>query len=239
MIKYRGKKNIEKEVDSVISYIRDLISKEEVLPGERLPAERKISEEVGVSRAKVRLALERLESYGVVRILPQSGSVLNDHSQTALIKQISSILDRQSYDFSSLVAVRTLLEVESVRLCAINRTDQDIADLKLALQEFSDNLYTPLRDEKDFAFHSAIAKACHNPVIYSLLLMITPDVLEYYRKLNACAIPPEGVMAEHNRILDCIIAKDPDASERELRKHFTDITEFAANHSGIVLRTRL
>ena len=110
MREYKGKKSIEQEISSVICYLRELLEQGDVNPGERLPAERKISEDTGVSRAKVRLGLERLESYGVIKILPQSGSVLSHHSRTSLITQISSIFDGSSFDFNSLVQVRTLLE---------------------------------------------------------------------------------------------------------------------------------
>lgn len=228
MTEYKGKKSIERELQCVFRYIRELIENEVVAPGERLPAERKIALESGVSRAKVRLALERMESYGVVMILPQSGSVLSNHSRPILSKQISNLEESRAYDFSSLVHVRTLLEAEAARLCAANRTPEELDALKAALQDFIDNAYTSLRDEKDMAFHSTIARCCHNPVIYSLLLMIGPDVLDYYHRLNACAMPPEGVIDDHRRIVEMISRGDPDGAEREIHNHFTAITEFAA-----------
>ncbi len=234
MTEYKGKKSIEKELQCVFRYIRTLIETEAVAPGKRLPAERRIAQEAGVSRAKVRLALERMESYGVVRILPQSGSVLSNHSRTILAKQISSLEEGRAYDFSSLVHVRTLLEVEAVRLCAVNHTEEELKIVRAALEEFIENAHTPLRNEKDIAFHTTIARCCHNPVIYSLLLTIGPDVLDYYHRLNACAMPPEGVIDEHRRIFEMISLRDPDGAEREIRNHFTAITEFAAERSEMI-----
>lgn len=231
MTEYKGKKSIENELKCVFRYIRNLIENGTVSPGERLPAERKIALETGVSRAKVRLALERMESYGVVMILPQSGSVLASHSRPILAKQISNLEENKAYDFSSLVHVRTLLEVEAARLCAVNRTSDELDAVKAALDDFIENAYTPLRDEKDMAFHTTIARCCHNPVIYSLLLMIGPDVLDYYHRLNACAMPPEGVIEDHKRIVDMIAAGDPDGAEREICNHFVAITSFAAERS--------
>ncbi|MBP5521515.1 MAG: FadR family transcriptional regulator [Bacteroidales bacterium] len=231
MTEYKGKKSIEKELQCVFRYIRNLIENEVVAPGERLPAERKIAIESGVSRAKVRLALERMESYGVVMILPQSGSFLSNHSRPILAKQISNLEESKAYDFSSLVHVRSLLEVEAARLCAINRTPEELEAVKAALEDFINNAYTPLRDEKDMAFHSTIARCCHNPVIYSLLLMIGPDVLDYYHRLNACAMSPEGVIEEHKRIVEMISRGDPDGAEHEIRNHFIAITKFASERS--------
>ena len=239
MTEYKGKKNTEKEVEHVIRYILELLEKDAVTPGERLPAERKISADTGVSRARVRLALERMESYGLVTILPQSGTVLSSLSKTALIRQLSNIVESSSYDFNSLVQVRNLLETESVRLCAKNHLPEDIVQMENAMQDFVDNVYGPLRDEKDFAFHSTIARCCHNPVIYQLLLMITPDVLGFYRRLKACATLPEDVIEEHRKILDCIKNSDADGAELALKRHFADITAFAASNKKEIPRFRL
>ena len=239
MTEYRGKRNIEEEVVAVIRHIRELVKTDQVSPGGRLPAERKISADTGVSRARVRMALERLESYGVVTILPQSGSVLSQLSKTALVRQLSNILEGSNFDFNSLVQVRNLLEEESVRLCAMNHTPEDVVMMEHALQDFVDNVYGESRDEKDFAFHSTIARCCHNPVIYQLLLMITPDVLRFYRSLKACTISPEAVVEEHKRILDRIKASDPDGADAALKQHFADITAFAASNKKEIPRFRL
>lgn len=228
MTEYKGKRNIEEEVIAVIKHICELVDTDQVVPGGRLPAERKISADTGVSRAKVRLALERLESYGALTILPQSGSVLSPLSKTALIRQMTNIIEGVSFDFNSLVQVRNILEEAAVRFCAANHTPEDAALMEQAYRDFVENVHGPLRDEKDFAFHSTIARCCHNPVIYHLLLMIAPDVLHYYRSLKACTVSPETVSDEHRLILDRILASDPDGAEKALKDHLSAITEFAS-----------
>lgn len=228
MTEYKGKRNIEEEVIAVIKHICELVDTDQVIPGGRLPAERKISADTGVSRAKVRLALERLESYGALTILPQSGSVLSPLSKTALIRQMTNIIEGVSFDFNSLVQVRNILEEAAVRFCAANHTPEDAVLMEQAYRDFVENVHGPLRDEKDFAFHSTIARCCHNPVIYHLLLMIAPDVLHYYRSLKACTVSPETVSDEHRLILDRILASDPDGAEKALKDHLSAITEFAS-----------
>lgn len=228
MTEYKGKRNTEEEVIAVIKHICELVDTDQVVPGGRLPAERKISADTGVSRAKVRLALERLESYGVLEILPQSGSVLSPLSKTALIRQMTNIIEGVSFDFNSLVQVRNILEEAAVRFCAVNHTPEDVILMEQAYQDFVDHVHGPLRDEKDFAFHSTIARCCHNPVIYHLLLMIAPDVLHYYRSLKACTVSPETVSEEHRLILDRILASDPDGAQKALKDHFALISDFAS-----------
>ena len=221
------KKSAGAEVETVIRHIQTLVSCGRLLPGDRLPAERKLSEDLGVSRAQVRLALERLAFYGVVRTFPQSGSVLSDHAPSVIV------------DFYSLVHVRYILETEAIRLCAANHTDEDLKAIRHAHQDFIQCAGSELRDEKDFAFHTAIAKASHNPVIASLLLVVTPQVLEYYRRLKACTIEPDMVISEHQKMLEYIEKKDPESAAACLRDHLAAIREFAAKHSGTLPRTRL
>ena len=234
-----GKKSSGAEIEKVIRHIQSLIASGRLIPGDRLPAERKLSSEVGVSRAQVRSALERLEFYGVIKTFPQSGSVLAEHSPSVMINQISNMLEVESFDFYSLVTVRILLETEAIRLCALNRTEEDMSALNDALADFEAHVDTDLRDEKDLAFHIAIAKASHNPVIASLLLVITPQVLEYYRRLKACTVTGEQVTIEHRAMLECIVKKESDKAQECIKEHFLAISEFAGKHSGSIPRTRL
>ena len=224
----------------VALHILHLLETGGLKPCDRLPAERKLAEEVGVSRAHVRGAIQRLEIYGIVRTYPQSGTVLADQTLSVLKNQIHNILEIDGFDFYSLVQVRVLLETEAIRLCALNRDEADIADIRATLDEFIASMNTPLRDEKDLAFHLCIARASHNPVIASLLLTITPDVLKYYRSLGACTVDPSLVAAEHEAMLSCIIRSDPDAAQQCIRDHFRAISLFSGNfRENHIPRTRI
>ena len=224
----------------VALHILQLLEKGDLKPCDRLPAERKLAEEVGVSRAHVRGAIQRLEIYGIVRTYPQSGTVLADQTLSVLENQIHNILEIDGFDFYSLVQVRILLEAEAIRLCALNRDEADIADIRATLDDFISTMNSPLRDEKDLAFHLCIARASHNPVIASLLLSITPDVLKYYRSLGACKVEPSSVAAEHEEMLSCIVRSDPDAAQQCIRNHFKAIASFSEDYrDNRIPRTRI
>ena len=211
-----------------------------LLPGDRPPAERKLSADLSVSRAHVRAAIQRLEFYGIVKTFPQSGTILTDHKASVLQNQLRNILDIHSFDFYSLVQVRILLEREAIRLCARERTEEDIQVMQDALEDFKAHMLTDLRDEKDFAFHLSIARASHNPVLASLLLTITPDVLKYYRNLGACTIPVELVCEEHEKMLRCIIQQDENAAEECIKSHFKAISSFSDSYrSNSIPRTHI
>ncbi len=215
------------QVQTVLTYIRNQIDSGRLQPGDRLPAERRLAEQLGVGRAYVRTAFQKLEFYGIVKTYPQSGTVIAEHTAQVLEGLISDVLQIDGFDFYSLVHVRVLLEVEAVRLCALNRTEEDLAYIMESLADFERYAETDRRIEKDFAFHNAIARGGHNPVIASLLLVITPDVLDYYLKYKACNTPVDVVCAEHRKMLEHIVSRDADAAEAEIRRHLAGIIEFA------------
>ena len=146
------------QVQTVLTYIRNQIDSGRLQPGDRLPAERRLAEQLGVGRAYVRTAFQKLEFYGIVKTYPQSGTVIAEHTAQVLEGLISDVLQIDGFDFYSLVHVRVLLEVEAVRLCALNRTEEDLAYIMESLADFERYAETDRRIEKDFAFHNAIAR---------------------------------------------------------------------------------
>ncbi len=217
-----------KQVETVLKYVKEQIYQGAFQPGERLPAERRLAEQLGVGRAYVRAAFQKLEFYGVVRTFPQSGTVIAQEKMQVLERMITDALKIEQYDFASLVYVRVLLEVEAVRLCARNRTDEDIKAIEEALSECEEQFYTDQRISKDFAYHQALARGAHNPVIASMLLIITPDVLRYYHRYRVCAVPTEEVFFEHRELLRFIVEQDEAGAEAMMVRHLKSLSDFAS-----------
>lgn len=219
-----------KQVDTVLKYIKEELYSGRLQPGGRLPAERRLSEMLGVGRAHVRAALQKLEFYGIVQIFPQSGTVVAQEKMQVLERVIADALRIERYDFASLVHVRALLETEAVRLCARNRTEQDLTEIERVLAACEAMFYTDERVSKDFAFHQAIARAAHNPVIASLLLVITPDVLRFYQRYRVCTVPQEEVCFEHRELLKCIRNGDEEGAAAMMQRHLRSLLDFAASY---------
>ena len=216
-----------KQVETVLKYIKEQLYSGSLQPGERLPAERRLAEMLGVGRAHVRTAFQKLEFYGIVQTFPQSGTVVAQEKMQVLERLITDALQIEQYDFASLVYVRVLLELEAVKLCARNRTPEDLENIEQALIECEEKFYTDERVSKDFAYHQALARGAHNPVIASMLLVITPDVLRYYQRYRVCTVPQEEVCFERRRHA----APPPEVAER-VRRHVQRRKSF----SGIALR---
>ncbi len=215
------------QVDTVLKHIKDLLSSGRLEPGERLPAERRLAAQLNVSRAHVRTAFQKLEFYGIAKTFPQRGTVVAQEKMQVLNSMIIDALKIDRYDFSSLVDVRILLEIEAVKLCARNRTEEDLTNIEAALTECESFFNTEERVNKDFAYHQAVAQGGHNPVIASLLLIITPDVLRYYQKYKVCSVPSQEVFFEHREMLRFIREHNEEGAAGMLRQHLKTLSEFS------------
>lgn len=229
MLENLNKIEIENPVDLIITQIRDLISSGAVKPGEKLPPERKLAEHLGVSRSHVRDAINKLQIYGIVKIIPQSGTIVTGLGLVALEGLITDILKIEDTDFKSLVDTRILLEREAARLAAIHRTEDDLVQLNIALKQYEEKLdLTDVAVEEDLLFHIKIAEASKNSVLKSLMMIITPDIVKSFLKLKVCSESNNRkTIAEHQEILNMISAKDPEGAVKAMQSHLIDITDFS------------
>ena len=177
-------KTLQKEI---VAKIRDLINYKNLEPGDKLPSERMLSEKFGVSRSHVREAIQKLEFYGILNSKPQSGTFISNIGQIAMNGMIEDILSLEGQDFKSLVETRILLELKTVRMAALRRTEEDLERIKLAFNAYKAKMLKG-EDclEEDLLFHLAIASASKNSTMNTLMLLITPEIIVAYDKDRVC-----------------------------------------------------
>lgn len=219
---------IESPVDKIISQIRDLITSGQLNPGDRLPSERKLSERLGVGRAHLRDAIKKLEFYGILKTLPQSGTVVAGMGMAALEGLISDVLSLQANDFKSLVETRVILEVSSAELAAKNRTEQDLVEIENALVAHRNKLqFDSSAVEEDLLFHLKIAEASKNSVLNSLMLVITPDIMSYFKQHEVCGDGRSTQAVEHHEnILKQIKDQNAEKAGQAIKEHLSSIINY-------------
>ena len=229
MLENLNKIKIENPVDLIISQIKDLITSGQLKPGDKLPPERKLAEHLGVSRNQVRLAITKLEFYGILKVQPQSGTVVSGLGIVALEGLISDILKIEDTDFKNLVATRVLLEKEAARLAALNRTDDDIVKINVALKAYEDKVNSgESAVEEDLMFHLKIAEASKNTVLKTLMMIITPDIVKSFIKLKVCDEARNAkTINEHRLIYDKIVEGDDKAASDAMITHLEDVINFS------------
>lgn len=169
---------------SIISKIRDLINYKNLEPGDKLPSERMLSEKLGVSRSNVREAIQKLEFYGILKSIPQSGTYIANIGAVAINGMVDDILRLEDPDFKSLVETRILLELKTVRLAALRRSEEDLKQIKEALEAYKEKVLSGEDAvQEDLLFHLAIAKASGNSTINTFMLTITPQIIIDFKNI--------------------------------------------------------
>jgi len=221
-----------KPSDIIINQIKNLITSGQLKPGERLPSERKLSEKLMVSRSAVRDAIRKLEFYGILKTHPQSGTRVAGMGVTALQGLISDILKVDGSDFKSLVETRVILEINAAQLAAERRTDDDIERIQEALDNYQNKcLLGQSTVEEDLRFHLEIAEASKNMVLKSMMMVITPDIISFFKKYDVCENDKKSErFKEHQAILDSIIRKDPQSARISIENHLKDIKAFSISN---------
>lgn len=219
--------SIETPVDKIIRQIRELITSGQLNPGDRLPPERKLAERLGVGRTNVRDAIKKLEFYGILKTLPQSGTIVAGIGIAALEGLITDVLRLENSDFNALVETRLMLEVESAKLAAERRTEEDIRNIRAALKAFEYKVEEGEQGvEEDLLFHLQIAEASKNSVLKSLMLIIIPDVIKEFKQLEICK---DGryykALEEHKIIFTHIINQDSKKVAEAMRVHMSEVLE--------------
>ncbi len=234
MLENLNRIEVKSPVDLIISQIKDLISSGSIKPGEKLPPERKLAEHLGVSRGQVREAINKLQFYGILKVQPQSGTIVTGIGITALEGLITDILEIEDVDFKSLIDTRVLLEKEAARLAAINRTADDLVELNKALNAYEYKLEMGDQAvEEDLLFHVKIGEASKNSVLKSLMIIITPDIVNSFIKLKVCdETSDRRTIEEHRDILAMIAEQNPQGAVNAMELHLQNIIGFSKTYNS-------
>lgn len=221
-------------IDIIINQLKSLLSSGELQAGDKLPSERKLSESLGASRAHVRAAIKRLEFYGILKTIPQSGTFVVGMDVSSLEELIQDALQMGNYDLFSLAESRLILETNSVRLCCQRRTEEDLKKIETAINEYDEKISKggPAVEE-DLKFHRLIAEASKNQVLKSMIGIISPDLMTSFRRFwNACDSPKRSVASiEHRLLLEYIRKQDEEAAVNLIAQHLKNVMEYARSQS--------
>jgi GntR family transcriptional repressor for pyruvate dehydrogenase complex len=223
-----SKKENQTIQNEIIIKIKELINFKNLEPGDKLPSERMLSDKFEVSRSNVRDAIQNLEFYGILKSIPQSGTFVANIGVTAMNGMIDDIVGLEEPDFKSLVETRILLELKTVRLAALRRTDEDLLKIKAALDAFKEKVFAGEDAvQEDLLFHLAIAKSCGNISINKFMLTITPEIITYFNELHMCSNEQINTsINEHEAIYEAIKNQNSQLAKLKMKEHFKVLYHF-------------
>lgn len=217
---------------TVISKIRDLINARNLERGDKLPSERMMSEKFDVKRNHVREAIRKLEFYGALRSVSQSGTILAI-GLTGFNGMIDEILSLDTPSFSELVETRISLELEMVGLASTRRSEADLLNIKGALDAFKAKI-TEGKEylEEDLLFHLAIAKASKNNTMISLMLLLIPPILAMYERDTVCkGDKVASEIKKHEEVYLAIEAKNAELATKMMNQHFLKLSQYLVENN--------
>lgn len=210
--------------EQIAERIVELIVSAALHPGDKLPGERELAEQLGVSRPVIRDATRILSVRGLVEVRPGSGTYIQelDPRQATAPIELYLRLRRAHNTFNQIYEIRHTLEVEIAGLAAERATEEDLAALEAAIDGMAANSEdSQLFTHYDLAFHSALGNATHNDLYNVLLTPITDLLLDY--RLAAFYYDPEETihtgLTGHREILDAVRSRDPRGARQAMLHH--------------------
>lgn len=214
--------------EQVVEQIETLIIEGQLKQGERLPSERDLSQQFGVSRTVIREAVKSLQEKGLLEIRPGVGTFVHDGMSKIMHQSLERmvLIDHQQ-GLDNLMEVRELLEPQIAALAADKATPKDIEALKAAIDKM-DHSMKHVEDfiEADHAFHLALAKATQNQLIVNLVDSIVDLLIQQRRQIftNSSEGPKRG-QEHHKRILQAIIDHDWKLARKTMFEHLHQIRD--------------
>ena len=204
----------------IADQLRALMSQGEFAVGQRLPAERDLATQLGVSRPSVREALIALEVEGMIEVRTGSGIYVRGVSPAV------STARGESPDWGPLevMSARLLVESEVAALAATHATRADLQAMSAGLKHMQQQARRgEVPRDGDEAFHLAIAQACGNSVLLETVQRYwTARHGPLFERLGDYFESPDSwqvAIAEHDAVLQAIRAHDPRAARAAMQKH--------------------
>ena len=208
-----------------VNRIRDLIRDQGLEPGDRLPPERDLAEQLQVSRSSLREATRALELQGLVTIRPGAGTFVRDSAAAPPNDALVAYLANGSEALIDVFEMRHILEPQIAALAARRSIPEDILRMEeLLVVQGRQIAQGETGARGDTAFHFAIAEATHNSALVKVITAVA-DILGQSRE-EPFQVPgrPQRSLSSHRYILDMLRSGDAEGA-REAMEHHISVVE--------------
>jgi GntR family transcriptional repressor for pyruvate dehydrogenase complex len=212
--------------DAVARELERRILDGEFAPGDRLPPERLLAEALGVSRASLREAIQKLAARGWLRSRQGEGTFVTEQLQASFVDPWQQLIEQHPSVREDMLEFRHMLEAKAAELAAQRASEDDLVTIRTAYERMeaayeTDDLARLI--EADVAFHQALAQAAHNAV-FSQLCSSLFRVIREHIELNLAVLiriprAREHLRAQHRAVWHAVLARDPKAAHDAAEAH--------------------
>lgn len=221
--------------EKIIAQISDALVAGELKPGDRLPPERELAEQFGVSRTVIRDAVKTLAGRGILHVKHGAGIFVTTSEENAIgrLGALSDILPLQGVSLRDLFEIRKVLEAEGAEWAARRRNDYHLKRLRGILEDaYRNSENIEVLSERDAQFHVAIAEASQNLVLVRVMLTLL-DLLAQSRR-ESLSIPGRAKLSlkDYERIVEEIEAQRHEGARETMLEHLTSVESAVLAESG-------
>jgi GntR family transcriptional regulator, transcriptional repressor for pyruvate dehydrogenase complex len=204
----------------VAGQLRQRILRAELRPGQQLPPERELAARLGVSRTSVRAGIASLAAKGVLVTRHGAGTFVADGPPVLDSEPLAFLAALHGFTRREMFEARRVLEVGAAGLAALRADGGQLA----AMSEEVTEMFAALQDPQgfllhDIRFHRAVASASGNPILASLVEMVSALFYDQRRKTAARAANRRGPAEYHRRIYRAIRERDRGRAEQLMAEH--------------------
>lgn len=209
--------------EAVRKYIKRYILDNDLSPGDLLPSETELAEQLGVGRSSVREAMKALQSLGIVGVRRSQGFVVREWNLDPVLETLSYGIQFNKAAFTELLQIRIWLESSTVGTVLQHITPQDVAALDALMQEWHARFDRAVPwSELDAQFHEVLYQTLDNSTFVNLLHAFWRAFATVDETLTGVADIRVEYNA-HNAILDAIKTGDETLTRDRLIKSFGNI----------------
>ncbi len=206
--------------DEIVGQVRALISEGVLKPGDRLPPERELIREFGVSRPSLREALKSLVAQGFLEVKQGDRTFVKSITSEKLQDPLSLLLKADSKKIFDLIEVRKAMEAWGAFHAAQRGSEEDVKQLEEIIEEMKEALDEGKSCEKqDADFHLAMAQATHNTIQTHIMSTIYDLLRESVARVFRDQGKAKKLFNQHYRIFSAIKNRSPDKARERVLEH--------------------
>ncbi|HSI81810.1 MAG TPA: FadR/GntR family transcriptional regulator [Solirubrobacterales bacterium] len=213
--------------ERVISQLTRLIEDGDLHPGDQLPSERELSEELQVSRGTVREAVQFLQAVGLVEIRHGAGTFVRLAADPGKLRgEWREWTIRHSERIRDLLEIRRGLEPFAAELAAERVQPEDLEAMEDALAQMEPVVSRPnvtALVQADAAFHHAVCAASGNPALTEFADALGEQLMRERGATWDLPDRPKRSLAEHRAIYEAIRDRDPKLARDSVLQHLTSV----------------
>jgi GntR family transcriptional repressor for pyruvate dehydrogenase complex len=213
--------------EQIVQQIEESVLNGSLKPGDQLPAERELAQQLGVSRTAVREAVKALREKGLVEAYSGRGTFVTDGTTQAARQSFDLMVKvGQQEGAPHLAELRLILEPAIAALAAVRVKEEDLTAMREAVAVMDRAQDDPeAYIEADLDFHLALAETVANPLILSLIDSIVGLLREQRIKIFNVEGGPQRGQVHHKRILEAMERRDAEMARTAMRAHLEQVRE--------------